>query len=86
MAKQKRRNGHAFHPIMKKGGVHEKSKSAERSEDKRKTKALIKEWQSRSFFYAQHLRKAIDLDAKIYWLLYFEPKLSSKDSSLVTII
>lgn len=50
MAKQKKRNGHAFHPIMKKGGVHEKSKSAKRKAEKLELKKQIKEWHSRSFF------------------------------------
>ena len=42
--KQKKRNGHAFHPIMKKGGVHETAKSAERRKAKDETKKLAKEW------------------------------------------
>ena len=35
-AKLKNRNGHAFHPIMTKGGVHEKSTGAKRLASKRK--------------------------------------------------
>lgn len=46
--KQVRRNGHAFHPIMRKGGPHEKSKSAQRSAAKRKTERLVRESLSRS--------------------------------------
>ena len=29
--KQPKRNGHAFHPIMNKGGAHEKSRGAQRA-------------------------------------------------------
>lgn len=46
--KQKRRNGHAFHPIMLKGGAHEKSKSAKRRAVKQETLQLAKEWLDRS--------------------------------------
>lgn len=46
--KQKRRNGHAFHPIMLKGGAHEKSKSAKRRAVKQETLQLAKEWFDRS--------------------------------------
>lgn len=41
--KKKQRNGHAFHPIMRKGGVHEKSVSAKRSAKKRELKNLLTE-------------------------------------------
>lgn len=47
--KQQKRNGHAFHPIMGKGGVHEKSKSAKRSAAKRQTDQKVREWLGRSF-------------------------------------
>lgn len=43
MAKQKRRNRHAFHPIMQKGGVHGKSKSALRSAAKQETRRQMLE-------------------------------------------
>jgi len=43
MTKQKRRNGHAFHPIMKKGGVHRKSKSALRRAAKREIRRQVQE-------------------------------------------
>ena len=46
--KQKRRNGYAFHPIMLKGGVHEKSKKAKRRAVKQETLHLAKEWLDRS--------------------------------------
>jgi len=46
--KQQRRNGHAFHPIMRKGGPHEKSKSAKRSADKQQTRKKTREWLDRS--------------------------------------
>ena len=48
MAKQKRRNGHAFHPIMRKGGVHQKSESAKRSATRRATRQQAREWLGRS--------------------------------------
>lgn len=39
------RNGHAFHPIMRKGAVHQKSRKAERKAEKqhnaKKLKAVL---------------------------------------------
>lgn len=32
--KKESRNGHAFHPIMRKGGVHEKTHKAKRKTDR----------------------------------------------------
>lgn len=32
--KKESRNGHAFHPIMRKGGVHEKTNKAKRKMDR----------------------------------------------------
>jgi hypothetical protein len=46
--KQQKRNGHAFHPIMAKGGVHEKSKSAQRAAAKQQTNRKAREWLGRS--------------------------------------
>jgi hypothetical protein len=48
--KQKKRNGHACHPIMRKGGVHETPKSSERRKEKKETERLVGEWRSRSLF------------------------------------
>lgn len=42
--KQKRRNGHAFHPIMSKGGVHEKTEKAKRKAAKHEMKRKVNEW------------------------------------------
>ena len=42
--KQERRNGHAFHPIMSKGGVHEKTKKAKRKAAKHDMKRKVSEW------------------------------------------
>ncbi|MEJ2418661.1 MAG: hypothetical protein P8Y45_17360 [Exilibacterium sp.] len=42
--KPKLRNRHAAHPIMRKGGVHEKSRSAKRREAKRETRRAIENW------------------------------------------
>lgn len=41
--KQEKRNGHAFHPIMRKGGVHEKSKKAKRKADKQQMSRKARE-------------------------------------------
>lgn len=46
--KQVRRNGHACHPIMRKGGVHEKANGAKRAAAKRQTKRTVREWLGRS--------------------------------------
>ncbi|WP_196140765.1 hypothetical protein [Aliikangiella sp. G2MR2-5] len=43
------RNPFSDHPLMRKGGVHQKSKSAERSKARRETKRLARDW---SFFKA----------------------------------
>lgn len=48
--KLEKRNGHAFHPIMKKGGVHEKSKGAKRAAAKHETNKKVREWLGRSSF------------------------------------
>lgn len=45
--KQQKRNGHAFHPIMAKGGVHEKSKSAQRAAARQQTNRKAREWLGR---------------------------------------
>ncbi|AQT61285.1 hypothetical protein [Cellvibrio sp. PSBB023] len=42
--KQERRNGHAFHPIMSKGGVHEKTEKAKRKAAKHDMKRKVSEW------------------------------------------
>lgn len=46
--KQERRNGHAFHPIMSKGGVHEKTEKAKRKAAKHEMNRKIQEWLGRS--------------------------------------
>lgn len=40
------RNPFAHHPLMRKGGVHQKSKSAQRAETRRETKRLARDWSS----------------------------------------
>lgn len=50
--KQERRNGHAFHPIMRKGGVHEKSNKAKRAAAKQQTNRKVQEWFGRSSFFS----------------------------------
>lgn len=49
--RQRQRNLHACHPIMNKGGVHEKSKGAKRAADKRETRRKTREWLGRSMFF-----------------------------------
>lgn len=49
--KQDRRNGHAFHPIMRKGGVHEKTNKAKRAAAKQQTNRKVQEWSGRSFIH-----------------------------------
>ncbi|ARU57768.1 hypothetical protein OLMES_3747 [Oleiphilus messinensis] len=39
----KKRNMHACHPIMRKGGVHEKTNSSKRSKAKRELKMITRE-------------------------------------------
>ncbi|WP_317932233.1 hypothetical protein [Halioxenophilus sp. WMMB6] len=53
MAKRRNtpRNLHACHPIMGKGGVHEKSKGAKRQAVKHETRRKSSEWLGRSHFY-----------------------------------
>ncbi len=51
------RNPFAHHPLMLKGGVHEKSKSAQRAETRRETKRLARDWSS--FLYKLVLYKSI---------------------------
>lgn len=51
MAKRdKPRNFHACHPIMRKGGVHEKTKGAKRAAVKRETRRKASEWFDRSYY------------------------------------
>lgn len=42
--RQAPRNRHAYHPIMRKGGVHEKSTGAKRAAGKRETRRKSSEW------------------------------------------
>jgi hypothetical protein len=55
--KQERRNGHAFHPIMSKGGVHEKTKKAKRKAAKHEMSRKVQEWLGCSHsIYRVHLK------------------------------
>jgi len=40
------RNPYAAHPLMRKGGVHEKPKKAQKASARRETKQLVRDWQS----------------------------------------
>lgn len=42
--KQEKRNGHAFHPIMAKGGAHDKTEKAKRRAAKQDTHRKVREW------------------------------------------
>ena len=42
--KKQSRNGHAFHPIMRKGGAHEKTGKAKRKAEKLQTSRKAREW------------------------------------------
>ena len=64
--KLERRNGHAFHPIMRKGGPHEKSKKAKRAAAKRDTQRKASEWLSRSFFCKDNLTQPISAIVQMY--------------------
>ncbi|SMF65854.1 hypothetical protein SAMN02745866_04236 [Alteromonadaceae bacterium Bs31] len=46
--RQKPRNFHACHAIMRKGGVHEKTKGAKRAAVKHDTRRKANEWLGRS--------------------------------------
>ncbi len=48
--RHKTRNIHACHPIMRKGGVHEKTKGAKRAAAKRDTRRKASEWPGRSSY------------------------------------
>lgn len=49
--KKQQRNGHAIHPIMKKGGVHEESKTGKRRKAKNELKQLMKAWRDHADSY-----------------------------------
>lgn len=42
--KQDRRNGNAFHPIMRKGGVHGKTNKAKRKSERQPIDPKVKDW------------------------------------------
>ncbi len=55
--RQKVRNFHACHPIMAKGGVHQKSKGAKRAAAKHDTRRKASEWLGRPYaIYPFYLR------------------------------
>ena len=60
------RNFHACHPIMRKGGVHEKSKGAKRAAGKRETQRKASEWLARSsMLIVRILGKKLKSDANL---------------------
>ncbi len=42
--KKESRNGHAFHPIMRKGGVHEKTHKAKRKTDRQQMAKKVNDY------------------------------------------
>ena len=42
--KKESRNGHAFHPIMRKGGVHEKTNKTKRHNERQAFKQKVNDW------------------------------------------
>ncbi|WP_039916538.1 hypothetical protein [Cellvibrio mixtus] len=42
--KKESRNGHAFHPIMRKGGVHEKTNKAKRKTDRQQMAKKVNDY------------------------------------------
>ncbi len=42
--KKESRNGNAFHPIMRKGGVHEKTNKAKRKMDRQQIAKKVKDY------------------------------------------
>lgn len=42
--KKESRNGHAFHPIMRKGGVHEKTNKAKRKTDRQQVAKKVNDY------------------------------------------
>jgi len=49
------RNPYTNHPLMRKGGVHQKSKSAERSQTRREVKQMARDWSklsSKNFYFS----------------------------------
>jgi hypothetical protein len=55
--KKQQRNGHACHAIMRKGGVHEESKTGKRRKTKNDTQKQIQAWRDHagSLFLATNL-------------------------------
>lgn len=45
--KKESRNGHAFHPIMRKGGVHEKTNKAKRKTDRQQMAKKVGDYLSK---------------------------------------
>jgi hypothetical protein len=45
--KKESRNGHAFHPIMRKGGVHEKTNKAKRKLDRQQIARKLNEYETK---------------------------------------
>ena len=62
------RNLHACHPIMRKGGVHEKSKGAKRAAAKRDTQQKASEWLGRSLI--THLARIIGMSEEAQLLCF----------------
>ncbi len=63
--KKESRNGHAFHPIMRKGGVHEKTHKAKRKTDRQQTAKKVND------YLARGTKAAEDSAAFYFYILTF---------------
>lgn len=59
--KKESRNGNAFHPIMRKGGVHEKTNKAKRKMDRQQIAKKVKDYLIKDNNIAQ--KKAAEFSA-----------------------
>ncbi len=73
MMKKETRNGHAFHPIMRKGGVHEKTHKAKRKTDRQKMAKKVNDYLAKGISEVESPiksnKKAADDFAAFFYLL-----------------
>lgn len=71
--KKETRNGHAFHPIMRKGGVHEKTHKAKRKAERQQMEKKVNEYLAKGISEVQSPikgnKKAADDFAAFFYLL-----------------
>ena len=78
--KQERRNGHAFHPIMSKGGVHAKTEKAKRKAAKHEMKRKVDEWRD-----GKGGSSATRLTARIRLITNLDSQESSPKRTIITL-